>query len=260
MPNWATLFGGNNQLRPKSLIVRFLHGNPHLKSSRKDNALIIVFSGTDGAGKSTQISLLTEFLESKGIRTKYLWARGGYTPLLTAIKGAAKRLLNKNSVLEDSNYAAKRKGMISRPFVARVWLIAAMLDMVLLYAIYLRLLNWIGRTVICDRYVADTRIDFCRNFPMQFSTRMWLWRLLVAVSPRPDLHFLLYVPVDVSLARSLAKNEPFPDSPETLEYRLHEYLNTADFDHPDILKIDCQSPIEEIQAKIRAGVVGTKPL
>ncbi len=174
--------------------------------------------------------------------------------MLSAIKRAAKRALNNNRDEADSNYAAKREGMISRPAIAKVWLIAAMLDMVLLYAIYLRFLNWMGRVVICDRYVADTRIDFCRNFPKQFSTRLWLWRLLVATAPRPDTHFLLYVPVEVSQARSREKNEPFPDSPETLEYRLNEYLKAPDFDLPEIIKIDGQLAIDEIQTRIRASV------
>jgi thymidylate kinase len=129
-----------------------------------------------------------------------------------------------------------------------------MLDMFLLYALYLRFLHWAGRVVICDRYVADTRIDFSRNFPNQFSTSHWLWRLLVAATPRPDIHFLLYVPIGVSLARSREKDEPFPDSPATLEYRLNEYLNATDFNLPEIVKIDCQSPIGLIQEEIQANV------
>jgi thymidylate kinase len=144
--------------------------------------------------------------------------------------------------------------LLLRPRIARLWLIAAMLDMFLLYALYLRFLHWAGRVVICDRYVADTRIDFSRNFPNQFSTSHWLWRLLVAATPRPDIHFLLYVPIGVSLARSREKDEPFPDSPATLEYRLNEYLNATDFNLPEIVKIDCQSPIGLIQEEIQANV------
>src|SRR5258708_25637241 len=40
--------------------------------SVKSNPMIISFSGIDGAGKSTQITALTSFLESAGLRTKLL--------------------------------------------------------------------------------------------------------------------------------------------------------------------------------------------
>ena len=40
---------------------------------------LITFSGMDGAGKSTQISILKNTIKSNGQRCFVLWARGGYT-------------------------------------------------------------------------------------------------------------------------------------------------------------------------------------
>ncbi len=41
---------------------------------------MIAFSGLDGAGKSTQIDLVTDFYTKKGNTSVVLWSRGGYSP------------------------------------------------------------------------------------------------------------------------------------------------------------------------------------
>lgn len=43
--------------------------------------LLVVFSGLDGAGKSTQIAQLRRRLEHEGDRPSVIWTRGEYTPL-----------------------------------------------------------------------------------------------------------------------------------------------------------------------------------
>ena len=60
---------------------------------------IIVFSGTDGSGKTTQIKLLINELKKKGFSTKYLWARGGYTPLFLGLKKILKIFLLKKLII-----------------------------------------------------------------------------------------------------------------------------------------------------------------
>ena len=48
--------------------------------------MLISFSGVDGAGKSTQISLIANLLSNNNIPFTYLWARGGYTPGFETLK------------------------------------------------------------------------------------------------------------------------------------------------------------------------------
>ena len=60
----------------------------------------------------------------------------------------------------------------------------------------------------------------------------------------------LFVPVDVSLIRSKMKGEPFPDTPETLAFRLKTYLDESIFPSDKYHKIDCQKSIESIQTEI----------
>lgn len=210
--------------------------------------MILVFSGTDGAGKSTQIERLKTVLTDRGLVIKYLWSRGGYTPIFSMIKSFLRLLLRKK--MPKQGVGDKRKKIIEKKSVSKVWLTVSIIDLMLLYGIYVRWQNLFGRVVICDRYIGDTLIDFKRNFPSSFDEHGFLWKLLNKVSPNPDHSFLLYVPVKTSQRRSLEKNEPFPDSKETLEFRLKFYLDNNFFPPENYKVICCETGIEEIHQEI----------
>ncbi|WP_067515005.1 dTMP kinase [Endozoicomonas ascidiicola] len=211
--------------------------------------MIVVFSGTDGAGKSTQIELLQSYLSSKNCKTKYLWARGGYTPLFSSVKNIARWLLRKK--LPGAGESKERDQILNKSSVSSLWLFIAILDLLFFYGIYARYCSILGYVVICDRYLEDTCLDFKRNFSGKFNETGILWRALLLFAPKPNHSFLLYVPVEVSIERSKLKKEPFPDSPETLKWRLDYYLNERYFPSSRFCKIDCQQPVDTIQTIIR---------
>jgi dTMP kinase len=227
--------------------------------------VIIAFSGTDGAGKSTQINTLSRLLKESGRSPRYLWGRGGYTPLVLALKTLALRMLGRHGSTsgfdqaKSASYIERRAGLMQRPIVVQAWLAIAIVDMMVFYAIYARFLSLRGCVVICDRYIADTKIDFLRNFPGNFRGDGLLWRLLVAAAPKPDLHFLLTVPVDVSIERSRQKGEPFPDDPTTLGFRLNAYRTAPEFSDTRVLALDGTQPIDKVAADIRKALSTTHP-
>jgi len=128
--------------------------------------------------------------------------------------------------------------------VRKTWLFLAIIDLILVYGVYVRFCKIIGRVVLADRYLWDTWIDFRLNFPQESTDRWFVWRLLLKLTPKPDSAFLLVVPVEDSLLRSKQKNEPFPDSEEVLRSRLCAYETLAS--SIEWHKIDCILPVQKI--------------
>ena len=182
---------------------------------------LIAFCGLDGAGKSTQIDRLLSRLEEAGNPATYLWSRGGYTPLMNGVKRILRCLLGRR--LPEAGRNESRSKALRNPLISRMWVAMAIVDLAILYGIYVRVMCLRGRTVVCDRYLADTYVDLRLNFPAcQFTT--WpLWQLLCWVTPKPGAMFLMLVPVEESIRRSSIKQEPFADTPEYLQARLDMY-------------------------------------
>ncbi len=87
------------------------------------------------------------------------------------------------------------------------------------------------------------------NFPEERVDTWWLWKALERIAPRPDVWFLMLLPVEESLRRSRAKNEPFPDSEERFHQRYRLYRELADSGEPVVL--DGSRAIDDVFAEIR---------
>ena len=169
--------------------------------------MIIVFSGVDCAGKSTQIELLKKEFLGQGIESQSLWSRGGYTPGFELLKKLLRIVIGKK-VIPFGRSKKKHKTM-SNLFIRYLWLVIAMLDLLFLYAIIIRIKSFLGKVVICDRYLGDTFISF-----------------------------LFILSVEKSIYRSTLKYEPFPDSKEILQQRLDMYKSSTLFDADNWIKIN----------------------
>ena len=215
--------------------------------------MIIVFSGIDGSGKSTQIDLLTSFIKQSGFTVYSVWSRGGYTPGFEFFKKVLRATMGKKAI--PSGKGSGREKAMSNSIVSRLWLMIAMLDLLILYAVIIRAKSFLGNVVICDRYLGDTFIDFSLNFPSSNFEKMWLWKLLVVISPKPDASFLFILPVEESMHRSKLKNEPFPDSKEVLEQRLEIYVASKLFNGQNWSKIDGLDSIDSSANRIKDKVL-----
>ena len=209
---------------------------------------MIAFSGLDGAGKSTQISLLIDFYKIKKTKSLMLWSRGGYTPGMEFFKKTLRKL-NSSSIPKERGESTKRDASFSNKYIRKTWLTLSILDLLFYYTIYIRIIEFFGIVVICDRYLFDTLLDFKRNFPQENVQKWLIWRLLMNVSATPKKHFILTISVKESQYRSTLKNEPFPDSKETLKFRLDEYLKYGN-NNKFVVEINCEKSKELIHQQI----------
>ncbi|HBY56702.1 MAG TPA: hypothetical protein DEG96_02385 [Candidatus Atribacteria bacterium] len=208
---------------------------------------LIIFSGLDGAGKSTQIEFLMDYFCNRGRSPKFIWTRGGYTSLFNNLKNLLRILLGKRIPPPGRN--EERERVMRSRWMQQLWLVISLLDLLRVYAVQIRFWLWSGKIVICDRYLADTLIDFKINFKNLNVERWFLYKLLLRASPRPDASFLMLIPVEEAIKRSGQKDEPFPDSPQVLTKRLcmyKELLNDGNWTILDGLKSK-----EELTFKIK---------
>jgi thymidylate kinase len=209
--------------------------------------LLIAFSGIDSAGKSTQILKVVEYFKSRGRKTKVIWSRGGYTPLFNIFKSILRKITG--DALPKPGASKHRDKTFNKKWVRLIWLDMALFDMTFFYCLYIRFLKMWGCVVIADRYLYDTYIDFELKFSKENIERNILWRILVYLSPRPDISLILTIPIDESLRRSNLKNEPFSENLIQRKKRFDMYQNLIDENKWDFI-IDGLQPIDEVWSNI----------
>lgn len=187
---------------------------------------LIVFSGTDGAGKSTQIDLLVSRFRAHHVEPVVLWTRIGYSPGMERIRRLARRILG-NKMIPPPGQSEARDRAMRRPGIRRIWLTLSMLDLIWRWGWMVRWYRWCGRVVICDRYWLDSDLDLRLQFSDDRAADGWLWKCVVACCPRPDLAFLLRIPLEDYRQRSIQKREPFPLSDDEFQARWRHYESAA---------------------------------
>jgi thymidylate kinase len=120
--------------------------------------MFICLIGIDGVGKTTHVNLILQYLRNNGIRCEYLWGRHyhfislplfafsrltGYT-YTPSIDG--KRICTHNEFY--------RSNLISLIYP---WLL--LIDAAIFTITKIKIPMYLGKTIVCDRFVYDTLID-----------------------------------------------------------------------------------------------------
>ena len=152
--------------------------------------LFITFEGTEGSGKTTQISLLAERLRSLGHSVRTLREPGG-TPIGEEIRHTLKH--------SPSNHAMTPEAELLLMNASRAQLVREVIRPALAA----------GEIVLCDRYYDSTTAyqGHGRQLDLQVVKRI----IEVAVGDtRPDLTLLFIVPHEISEARRVARQPTLP--------------------------------------------------
>lgn len=152
----------------------------NINSPHPYKGILIAVEGTDGSGKSTQLSLLKKWLESEGYGTVLTVWNSSELLSGTIRKGKKKGILNNTtfSLLHATDFADRLNNVI----------IPALKE---------------GLVVLADRYIYTALArDVARNCDKE-----WV-RNLYSFSIKPDGVFYFKVPVDVSLERISQTRNP----------------------------------------------------
>ena len=162
---------------------------------------LVTFSGIDGSGKSTQISILKNNLERKNYTYVVIWARGGWTPGIEFLK----KLFRKDKGLSLQDKLEYKEKILQNKSNRKVLLVLSMLDLILYFGLYYRWLLIKNKYVICDRYMFDTHSDWKVNYK-SFNFENWvLYKVLISIIPAPDHSILLKISAKESTIRCLSK-------------------------------------------------------
>jgi dTMP kinase len=152
--------------------------------------LFITFEGTEGSGKTTQISLLAERLRSMGHGVRTLREPGG-TPIGEEIRHTLKH--------SPANHAMTAEAELLLMNASRAQLVREVIRPALAA----------GEIVLCDRFYDSTTAY--QGYGRQLDLRMVKNIIDVAVGDtRPDLTLLFIVPHEISEARRRARQPTLP--------------------------------------------------
>ncbi|MBN2071282.1 MAG: hypothetical protein JW814_07495 [Candidatus Krumholzibacteriota bacterium] len=207
---------------------------------------ILVLSGLDGTGKSSQASILSGRLASSGVKNVMIWNR--WKPFFSApLVFLARRSLSRTKnaqTAEYSSFTAAKKDKMRSPVKRKLW--QAMVWSEYAVQVNLRLLfhNYPYRAIISDRYLFDTLVDMAVNFSIPPSRLGELFdNILFRFFPRPAMAIFFDIDPEKGATR---KSDGTPV--EYLDDRRALYLEMAKMTGSPV--IDSALPIDEIADQV----------
>jgi thymidylate kinase len=162
------------------------------------NPLIITFSGIDGAGKSTQIQKLREYLTSHRAAVKELtfWDNVVAFPRMRA--GFSRRVLQSDGNVGTPEKPAERRDKNTQNMPLLLGRsVLHLFDVLNVRRIVSKARDENSGVVIFDRYIYDQ----LAALPMQSAWARAFARLLLRVAPKPDLSYVLDADPEIARAR-----------------------------------------------------------
>jgi len=200
--------------------------------------LFITLEGGEGVGKSTNLQYIHKLLLDELQVPVMVTREPGGTPLAEELRGV---------LLQPRDEHVNELTELMLMFAARA------------QHLHERILPSLreGVWVLCDRFTDATYAYQGSGRGMRTDVIASLEQL-VQGEVRPDLTFLLDLPIEVGLARAQARGEMdrFESEQSAFFERVRDgYLKRAQLEPDRFVIIDAQPPLEEVQAQIRQALL-----
>jgi dTMP kinase len=214
------------------------HAERAAREETVSNGIFITFEGTEGSGKSTQISLLAARLRSLGHSVRMLREPGG-TPIGEEIRHTLKHSKDNDAMTAETELLLMNA---SRAQLVREVIRPALAAQ---------------EIVLCDRFYDSTTAY--QGYGRQLDLAMVQAMIDVAVGPtRPDLTLLLLVSHEASQQRRLARQSTLPFMRDRIEEAdqaffqrvAHGYLAIAAAEPARVKQLDAIGSVGSIAAAI----------
>jgi len=222
---------------------------------------VIYISGIDGCGKTTQATMLVEWLQSQGYKAEYQWFRWepSIVPLIKKIKSlAGKRNISSNkektlSSSEDKQHAKWSKvksKLFSTTLFKKIWLLYSTKDYAHAYTKAAK--NWDADIIVMDRYLLDFVIDQSINYGISVQKYQNMCaNTSIKKMKQPDLSIMVDIPAEVGFERKMDGT-----SLKYLKERRDCYLQLPASDQ--LLRLDGTKSVESIQKSIIQFIKNSK--
>jgi thymidylate kinase len=214
---------------------------------------IIYISGIDGCGKTTQSTLLVEWMKTQNFSAEYQWLR--WEPSVIPVLKRIKRLLGKTRAtshkstvdtsaenIHHGKWSGIKEKLMSNQLFRKFWMWYSTRDYFLSYKKASQ--EWNSTYVVMDRYIFDFVVDQALNFsepPLEFQNK--LTKTVIADMQMPAYSIFIDLPAEVGYQRKLDGTP--------LEYlRERESLYKSIPSSDTILHIDGTQPPEAIHSNI----------
>jgi len=212
---------------------------------------LIVLTGIDGSGKTTQARILVNNLKNDGVKVSYVWTRWKQILVKPLTQKWKNRIKNDtgNSDGRARINKQKKKKLLSNPFLRGLWFVAFFLDYGLQILVKIRFRLIQKGLIVSDRIFYDSLIDQVINMGEK---RNWLLDKLDSVwiktvFPEPDMVLYIDCPEEIAFSRK-------DDAPD-LEYLMdRRELYQLMAEKYKWITIDGTLPVDEIGLQIRNEV------